>query len=192
MTLFPIAGVIDTSSIIHLRTDRYAPDVFPTLNRNVASIAATGAVLSIQRVIDELADQAENPSKVSHGADMPTLTWAKDTFKLVHQVVPLADYEQIIELTHEIAREHKRWSSNETDADPMVIASAEVLRCAVISGELATQPRAGDAEHGEKTKLERDESGLIPGKRKIPDVCMERGIPHLDLLAFFRSQHWSF
>ena len=192
MTLFPIAGVIDTSSIIHLRTDRYAPDVFPTLNRSVARVAATGVVLTIQRVIDELADQVVNPSKTSHGSDVPTLTWAKDTFKLVDQVVPSDDYARVIELTREIAGQHKRWSSNETDADPMVIASAKVLRCAVISGELATQPSSGGAQSGVDIRIDRDEDGLIIGKRKIPDVCMERGIPHLDLLAFFRSQHWSF
>jgi len=58
-----------------------------------------------------------------------------------------------------------------TDADPFVIATAQVKGCAVVSNE----------------KLLLDFS---PTKTRIPNVCRDLGVRHLSFLEFIREQSW--
>ena len=126
---------------------------------------------------------------------MPTIEqtseWARVVLPVVNDVVHPHEFAEITKLTADVSSQRQRWSDGEP-ADPMVIAAAEVLNCAVISGE---SPRIEDrydpkpiSGNGEI----RNESDLYSSWIRIPDICLIRGIQHLKLLSFFRSQGWSF
>ncbi len=56
-------------------------------------------------------------------------------------------------------------------ADPFVIAVAQVHRCTVVSGEILSNSQ---------TKI------------KIPNVCSDLGIRHINFLQLIREQGWIF
>ena len=187
----PLA-VIDTSAIISLRMERYAPTVFPSVNRYVEKSAADGLLLTVRSVFDELTDQASAYEDERRGADPATLQWTKDTFKTVEDTVDPASHAMIVRKSLELASDHQDWYSVVDPADPVLIATGEVLDCAVLSDErsqVQTHASSGPIPFGE---LPRNDQGRIVRSCRIPDVCMSLDIDHLDLISFFRAQGWSF
>lgn len=63
------------------------------------------------------------------------------------------------------------YKKNKSDGDPWVIATAIHGRCTVITEE----GRAGG-----------------PERVKIPDVCIDLGLPHTNLLGLMRAEGWRF
>jgi hypothetical protein len=98
--------------------------------------------------------------------------WAS---KRTHMFLPLNAEIQIAVSSILAHPEHSKLihphSYAQTDADPFVIATAQVKGCAVISNE----------------KLMLSPS---PTRTKIPNVCQDLGIKHLSFLEFVRAEGW--
>ena len=185
-----IKAVIDTSAIIQLREEWYSLDVFPSLNKEVEQLAYQAGLITVDRVIDELAGQ--HPTGIDDfGARGRTTEWAESVFTQPHDFDPFQAMINIGHLTAEIANQHQTWR-NGKPADPMVIAAAEFFGCAVISGEKPKVTDPDDPKPISGTGQIWNQDCLYSSWIRIPDVCLMRRIPHLDLLAFFRSQRWSF
>lgn len=185
-----IKAVIDTSAVIQLREERYAPEVFPSLNKMVEQLAEQGGLITVDRVVEELAGQYSTGDDYADPRGR-TMGWTESVMSQPYDFDPFTAMINIGNLTAEIANQHQTWQ-NGNPADPMVIAAAEFFGCAVISGETPMVIDADDPKPINGTSRIRNPDGLYSSWIRIPDVCLMRGIPHLDLLAFFRSQHWSF
>ena len=184
-----IKAVIDTSAIIQLREELYSPEVFPSLNKEVGHLAQQAGLITVDRVVEELAGQ--HSSGTNDGTRGQTTEWTESAFLQPYDFDPFQAMISIGQLTIEIANQHQNWQ-NGKPADPMVIAAAEYFGCAVISGE---KPKVVDADGPKpinETSQIWNEAGLYSSWIRIPDVCLMRRIPHMSLLEFFRSQHWSF
>ena len=184
-------AVVDTSAIVQLRLELYAPDVFPALNDRFERMLTASKVVTVSRVFGELSNQATRRQR-AHGGDVRTLEWAEATIHPIDKSAPLATSTEISLRTAEVASLHQRWSANDTDADPMVIAAAEILGCSVISGEVLHVTAEHSNSEQSLHRFFRNDRGLIPNRRSIADVCWKRGVEHLDLISFFRAQGWSF
>lgn len=185
-----IKAVIDTSAIIQLREEWYSPDVFPGLNKGVELLAEQGSLITVDRALDELEGQYAT-GEDRDGARRQTKEWAETVFQLPHEVDPFQSVVKIGQRTFEIANQHQDWQ-NGKPADPMVIAAAEYFGCSVVSGETRRVMDADNPKPISGSGQIWNPDDLYSSWIRIPDVCLMRGIPHLDLLAFFRSQHWSF
>lgn len=186
-----IKAVIDTSAIIQLRMEWYAPDVFPRLNGEIERAAERANLVTVDRVIEELNTKAAASQSGEVPTSVQTLKWARSELPLINDVVPDQTIAEIASLTVDIAGQHQRWSNGEP-ADPMVIAAADVLKCAVVSGEIPQIQDEQDPKPISEGAQIRNEFGQFSSWIRIPDICLIRGIQHLDLLSFFRSQGWSF
>lgn len=190
MSASGIKAVIDTSAIIQLREEWYSPAVFPTLNKTVEHMAKQGELITVDRVLDEL--EGQHATREDDGdARGRTADWAMSVLRLPHEFDPFQAMIEIGNLTAEIANQHQDWL-NGKPADPMVIAAAEYFDCAVISGEKPKVMDADDPKPISGSGQIWNQARLLSSWIRIPDVCLMRNIPHLDLLAFFRSQRWSF
>ena len=188
-------AVIDASSIIRLRMESYSPDVFPGLNERVEHAARRTELVTVDRVLEELKTNASTKLPIGAAGEgqtsEQTFNWASKELRLIDDIVPDHTIAEIAKLTADIASQHQRWSRG-VPADPMLIAAAEILDCAVISSEapqLTDRPNPKPILEGRKI---RNEYGLYSAWIRIPDICLLRGIQHYDLLSFFRSQCWSF
>ena len=88
MTFQSIEAVIDSSAVIQLRMEMYAPDVFPALNDLVEQAAENGSLITVDRVIDEITVQAAQQGTENRGSDEATMLWARENLKQFHQVAP--------------------------------------------------------------------------------------------------------
>ena len=151
-----IAAVIDTSAIIQLREEWYSPDVFDSLNQEVTKTAEQRCLVTVDRVIRELETQAEDQSRNVRGNGVLTASWAKGTLTALNDVVPLPTVTEIRTLTSVIATQHQTWRNGQP-ADPMLLAAAEVLGCAIVSGESLKDhgPRRPETDFWERSDLER-------------------------------------
>ena len=188
-------AVIDASSIIRLRMESYSPDVFPGLNERVEHAARRTELVTVDRVLDELKTSASAKLPIGVAGEgqtsEQTFNWASKELRLIDDVVPDQTIAEIAKLTAGIASQHQRWSQG-VPADPMLIAAAEILDCAVISSEV---PQITDPSNPKPISGNgniRNEYGLYSAWIRIPDICLLRGIQHLDLISYFRSQGWSF
>lgn len=186
-----IAAVIDTSAIIQLREEWYSPDVFHSLNQEVTRAAEQRYLITVDRVISELETQAKDQSRNVRHNGVLTASWAKETVPALDDVVPLRISAEIRTLTSAIATQHQTWRNGQP-ADPMLLAAAEILGCAIVSGESLRIMDPDDPKPISGTGQIWNQDGIYSSWIRIPDVCLMRSIPHLDLLAFFRSQRWSF
>lgn len=191
MTLHSIEAVIDSSAVIQLRMEMYAPDVFPGLNELVEQAARNGSLITVDRVIDELAVQAAQHEAESRGSDTATMLWAKENLSQFHQVAPDL-VSDATGLAQNIADQHQGWYMQRNVADPLLIAVAKRLDCAVISAEKPNITFNADMEPAPGSNPLYNHLGRFTRATRIPDVCTLYSIPHLDLLAFFRLQRWSF
>lgn len=190
MNASSILAVIDTSAIIQLREERYAPEVFPSLNKMVEQLAKQGELITVDRVVDELAVQYSTGDDHADARGR-TMDWTESLMSQPYDFDPFNAMIHIGNLTAEIANQHQDWQ-NGKPADPMVIAAAEYFGCSVVSGETRRVMDADNPKPISGSGQIWNPDDLFSSWIRIPDICLMRGIPHLDLLAFFRSQHWSF
>lgn len=150
---------IDTSALVDGWRDFYPPDVFPALWQDIEDLIDSGNLISCEEVKRE----------ISKGDDLET--WA---FKRLQMFVPLDAAIQLALSSILSHPEHSKLvkpNAIETDADPFVIATAQVKNSTVISSE----------------KFQFDYS---PRRTKIPNVCRDLGVRHLSFLEFIREQGW--
>ncbi len=150
---------IDTSALVDGWRDFYPPDVFPALWQDIEELIDIGELISCDEVKAEIAtgDTLDD--------------WAS---KRPQMFVPLDKDIQIALssiLSHPEHCKLVKPKAIRTDADPFVIATAQVKGCTVISNE----------------KLRPSPS---PTKNWIPNVCKDLDIRHLSFLQFIREQGW--
>jgi hypothetical protein len=149
---------VDTSAWLDGWVRDYPEDVFPSLWVKLGECVAAGTIRCSEEVYVEL----ERKDDGIHD-------WLK---KRKEVVVPID--EEIQRLVAELLTEHPRLVDTHrqrSQADPFVIATAEILKATVVTGE---KPRG---------KLD------IP---KIPDVCEKRQIPCVNFLQMLRELDWKF
>ena len=76
---------------------------------------------------------------------------------------------EVLQKFPNLVNQNKAVLTGKPIADPFVIAQAKTRNCHLVSTE--------------KSK---------PNAHKIPNVCHDFGIPHLNLFDFFRSEGWTF
>lgn len=153
--LFPDKYSWDTSSIIQARMRDYPTDTFPNVWSHIEELIANGRLRAVELVKDELRNKEDDASR-----------WAEAQEDLFVQT------DEDIQLrVRSILKQHPRLVNPNRptgNADPFVIALAQQMPGAVITGE---------------TK---------PGPGHIPYACRELRIPFGTLLALFRSEGWRF
>lgn len=149
---------LDTSAWLDGWVRDYPEEVFPSLWAKLSECIASGQVRCSEEVYVEL----EKKDDGIHG-------WLK---KHKQVIVPIDEHIQ--KIVADLLIEHPRLVDTHrqrSQADPFVIATAESLGAAVVTGE---KPRG---------KLD------IP---KIPDVCEQRKIPCISFLQMLRELEWKF
>jgi len=159
----PAIYCIDTSALIDLRR-RYPRKVFGALWAKVEELMAAGRLIAPREVLRE----------VERGDD-EMYQWAK---KHRAMFVDL-DHDQQT-LLKEILAAFPSWVDTATDrpvADPMVVALAR-SRTLVDAG-------------GPRIVVSHEILGG-KGATKIPNVCQQYGIQHMQLVELFEKEDWSF
>jgi len=150
---------IDTDAIINLLRRRYPPTIFPSLLKACEGLIASGELRAISLVHDQLARQADDVYEWAEGQS--DLFVPLDERVQAAATAILADHEGLVDPT----------ATDPVDADPFVIALAQVGNAAVITSEGWSNSSV---------------------KPHIPDVCDALGIPCMDLLKFFEAESWEF
>lgn len=149
---------IDTSAWLDGWTRDYPPDVFPSLWEKLAELVADGVLKCSDEVYVELKKKDDG---------------LYDWLKARKEVLVAIDEEIqgkvsiLLEAYPRLVDTHR----NRSQADPFVIATAEVLGAVVVTGE---KPRG---------KLDTP---------KIPDVCDARKIRCITFLEMLRELGWKF
>jgi len=159
----PAIYCIDTSALIDLRR-RYPPKVFGVLWLKVEELVAAGRLIAPREVLREL-----------QRGDDEMHQWAK---KHRAMFVDL-DHDQQT-LLKEILAAFPGWVDTATDrpvGDPMVIA-------------LARSRTLADADAPRVVVSHELLGGR--GATKIPNVCQQYGIQHMQLVDIFEREEWSF
>ncbi len=147
---------IDTSALIDGRRRYYPPDVFPTVWQRIDQLITRGEVIGTEEVFVELKKQDD---EVYEWAEQRRTIFVPVDESIQHAVIAiLQQYPRLVDTRR-----------NRSNADPFVIALAQIRGCTVVTGEKPTG------------KLE---------KPNIPDVCSALAIDCLDLLGVFRQQGW--
>jgi uncharacterized protein DUF4411 len=149
---------IDTSSLLEAWQRAYPPDRFPGIWERIEKLIEEGQLVAPDEVLHELERK-----------DDELLAWAKSKPKLF---VPLDPFLQNA-VTKILAKHAALVGSipGRNQADPFVVALAQLRRLTVITEEIGTK-------------------GL--GRPKIPDVCKAEGIECLRLVDAFRRLGWKF
>jgi len=148
----------DTSSYIDCWSRLYPVDIFGGLWDRLEALARAGEIVSPREVLEELSQKDDGIHQ-----------WAKARQDLLF--VELDD--EVQDATSAILGRYPllvKASAQRTQADPFVIALAQVRGIAVV-----TQERPGK-----------------PTRPKIPDVCGALQVECIDVLSFIRSQGWTF
>ncbi len=159
----PVLYCIDTSALIDLRR-RYPPKVFGALWVEIEALITAGRLIAPREVLREL----------ERGDDY-MFKWAKRHGAMF---VDLDANQQ--QLLREILVAFPKWIDLDTDrpvADPMLIALA---RTRSLADGAATRIVISHEVPGGK------------GATKIPNVCQQYGIPHIQLVDMFDREGWSF
>lgn len=155
---------IDTSCLTHLWRDFYPPDVFPSLWSDIEASISSKQLIAPDEVLEEL-----------KRGDDDLLVWAKgkpDLF-IPHDEAMQGIVTSILEHPEHVKLIYSKHADIYTDADPFVIAAAQVHGCTVVSNE----------------KLLLTPS---PNVTKIPNVCADLGVGHLSVLEFIRELGWHY
>jgi len=149
--------VIDMSALVDLHRRHYAPDVFKSLWSRLGELVEKRTLIAPRQVYTEIKQR-----------DDDLLKWAKQHKCMFHD----PDSEQQAVVREILAKFPKLVDHTKTteDADPFVIALAEVGGHTVVTAEKAT----------------------VQGRPKIPNVCTARNVRCVDLLGMFRALKWSF
>jgi hypothetical protein len=149
---------VDTSAWLDGWARDYPPDVFPSLWNKLAERVADGVLKCSEEVYIELKKKDDG---------------LRDWIKSRKEVLIPID-EKIQGIVSELLEAYPRLVDthrNRSQADPFVIATAELLQAVVVTGE---QPR-GNLD--------------VP---KIPDVCEARKIRCINFLEMLRELGWKF
>lgn len=165
LELFP-GYCIDTSALIDLWRRNYAPDVFPSLWKDIENLISQGWLIAPHEVLVELERYFDKNDEL--------LKWVKKRKQMLKDL----DNEQINQM-RSISKQFPNFVHKDKtipEADPFVIALAMSKGWTVITSE---QPANLNAN---------------PGARpKIPDVCEHYDVRCIyKLLEFFREQKWKF
>lgn len=154
----PGAGYcFDTSALIECWTRYYPSDVFPGLWQKLNDYAAHYSIVAPEEVRYEIAKKEDGLHE-----------WVKDRPYLFAELD-----EQVQKAAQQVLARYPalvKASARRTEADPFVIALAQVRGIPVVTAE-----RGGS----EKTP-------------KIPYVCGELKIPCLSIVEFIRAEGWQF
>jgi hypothetical protein len=149
---------MDSSALLDGWRRHYPPDIVPELPDMLHSLAVDGRLLIPEDVVKELGKK-----------DDDLTAWVKAQ---KDAIVPLS--EAIQEVALEILGRFARLlesRSGRSGADPFLIATAEVLKAMVVTGE--------------------DFANSLE-KPRIPDVCKARGIPCGKFIDVIRREGWQF
>ncbi len=146
---------IDSSAILDGWVRYYSPDVFQTVWANMEQLGRRGGIVAIEEVHREL-EKKEDGAYAWAKAQLPSVPIDEPIQQAVAQI--LARYPRLVD-----SRKARM------EADPFVIALAQLKGLAVVTGEKPT----GNLE-----------------KPNIPDVCQALGIAWMGLLEMFRQQGW--
>lgn len=149
---------VDTSALLDGWVRHYPPDVFPAIWERIEKLIYDGKLRAIEEVLVELEKKDDEVFK-----------WAKSMPALF---VPIDDDIQIA--VSNILEKHERLvdtRKSRSQADPFVIALAQVYHCKVVTAEHRTNNL--DKPH-------------------IPDVCEALKIQSITLLQLVREEGWRF
>jgi hypothetical protein len=155
---------IDTSGLTHVWRDFYPPDIFPSLWKDIEDCISDGILIAPDEVLEELK---------AGGDDL--YDWARRTPALFvrHDVNIQSVVSSILAHPEHAKLLYSKHATIAANADPFVIATAQVHDCTVVSNE--------------KVLLSPS-----PNINKIPNVCADLGIEHLSVLEFIREQGWHY
>lgn len=157
---------IDTSALIDLWRRKYAPDVFPSLWKNLENLISQGRLIAPREVFRELKRYFDKNDEL--------LKWAKAHKRMFIDL----DNEQQLQV-RSILRKFTRLVDENKDTeevDPFVIALAMSKDWTVITSEQPANLTANPT-----------------ARPKIPDVCKYFNVKCIyELLEFFREQKWKF
>jgi len=153
--------VFDTGAFIVLKN--YYPTAFPTLWGRIDTAVASGEIVSVREVFNELhnyndADFIQDWAK-QHKAAFASPT--NDELLVVQQILAIPHFQTLIS--------SKAILKGTPVADPFVVAAAKAKGGAVVTQE-----------------------GLKPNAAKVPNVCRHFGVPCLNLEVFMAQQGWTF
>lgn len=148
----------DTSAILDGWVRYYPPASFPTMWTKLELLIFEGDAGASEEVLLELKRHEDG------AAD-----WCEAQAGFVFAVDE--DIQQTVEQILEAHPNLVDAERNRSEADPFVIALAELNQCTVITGE---------------------KFSANPNKPKIPNVCAARGIPCGNLLYLIQQERWQF
>ncbi len=149
--------VFDSNIFINLQ-QRQPIDVYPSVWGKIGDLMENGTIISSQEVYEEILSGDDYLSKWAKQREKYFLSTDEETQRAVRSIL----------LEHRGLVEGGRKKNN---ADPFVIAVAQLNDCTVVS---------------EETKTKNAEAP------KIPDVCETMGIKCINFVAFSREMKISF
>jgi len=154
---------LDTSFFMDWQARYYPLDLFPTLEKNLVDMIASGTCGAVELVKEEI-DAVGTPGLRS---------WASNHSGLFLPLAPEVQIEAAaIEASYPELMDPK--GLNES-ADAYVIALAKTKSWIVVSQETSVQEK----HHPRQSYF-------------IPDVCRDLGIPCVNLLGMMRREKWVF
>ena len=153
--------IFDTNILINL--DKFNPQIFPSLWRNIIELIESRKLFSIKEVERE----------ISKRDDRIRRSWEKinnkyDVFKDLSDCPNFDKYCDVLRDLEQFDDFQNHGVNKEFWADPYLIAVAKVENMIVVSGEKSTHRPA----------------------RKIPYVCEQMNVKCLDLDEFMIYNHW--
>jgi hypothetical protein len=148
---------IDTSALIEGFHRTYPAHIFTGLWEKIGGLVAEGVLISPEQVYRELEKQEDD-----------LFEWAKER----RGMFITSNMDQLT-VTFRIAAEFPQLSRSKTssnEADPWVIALAEVRRCAVVTEEKRGSPQSP----------------------KIPQICLKYHLRTMKILQMIREEGWTF
>lgn len=154
---------VDTNIFIDWWERRYPPDVFPSIQKAIESLATSARFVAPERVREEIEASGSKGLK----------TWAKN-----NKAIFVPHDTQIQTEANQIQYAYPDLIDTGTpfdEADRWVIALARVKGFTVVTHETSV-----------KVKKRPDR------KLYIPDVCRSMNIPCIELIELMRREKWSF
>jgi hypothetical protein len=149
--------IFDSNVFINLQR-RQPIDIYPSVWEKISSLMEKGTIISSTEVFEEIT-----------GSDDELSRWAKKRKKYF-----LASDTDIQHSVREILKQHRglvEGGKKKNNADPFVIALAQITGCAVITEETHSN------------------SVQAP---KIPDICDIYGVNYMDFVGFSREMKLTF
>jgi len=140
----------DTSALSRMWKVTHRPDAFPSVWKLLRDGAAAGIVIAPREVLLEL-ERSRSLDDLVAWARSTRQMFVGDSLELVQAVMSVeADFPNLID-----------YGKTPFDADPWVIALAELRQARVVTAEVDTGCRIG---------------GMGKPRVRIPDVCRVRGV----------------